>query len=492
MPDHVSKERLPAWGWAVIGGIGLIYLAALAIFFALMWDMRRNIDVVTDRLPTAMLGFERAIGYGGLIHNYKNHVLRSYEVGHADAAIENHDTAMQALDLVERIATDAGLDIRTAEIRATLDRYRDMIGAVGRAHAQGRAIDPVDPSAEMSDLPALEGLRAAHDQIAAALTREIEHRRGQIGVLTIVISALMLLLPAAGLTVLGLKRRSERAYVARIEALNSGLDRQNEQLEAANHALSVTNSELNEFAHAAAHDLRTPLRGIAHQAEYLVEAFRDRMDQEVTERLIHVQALCARLDRGMTLLLRYARLAPPVTVDMVDPVGVIEEIEVGIAPKLVASGGAIAIETALPPVRCKRFDLGVVLQKLIENGLTYNEATQKRIAIGFLPLARIDGEELRDLFYVRDNGIGIPPEHQDDVFVMFKRLHHDDAYGPGAGAGLSFAKKVVENYRGVIRMKSEPGAGSSVYFSFTPLQAQQEHSVQDAPTARKTLRAAGA
>lgn len=467
------QKREPAWAWAVIVGTGAFYVGALCVFLAMMWDVRRNIDVVGHRLPSAILAFERAIGYGGLIHNFKNHVLRPDEMTYGTAAIADHAAAIRALDEVEAVAAEAGLDIRTEDLRQTLDRYKDGIAAVDRMAAGGVTVPDIDELVRIADFPALQDLRSAHDEIAGAITLETAERQRQITIMAVVVSALMLLLPVTALTVLWMKRRAERMHVARIEALNTGLDRQNEKLEAANRALSATNAELNEFAHAAAHDLRTPLRGIAHEAEYLVEEFRDRMEQEVTERLIHIQALCKRLDSVMTILLRYARLAPPVHVDEVDPLGVIEEIEVGIAPQLAKSGGMITVETALPPVRCKRFDLGMVLQNLVENALTYNKAAQKEVAVGFLPQAEIGDEHLRDVFFVRDNGIGIDAEYHEDVFRMFRRLHHDDAFGPGAGAGLAYVKKVVENYCGVVRLRSEPGIGTSVYFSFTPQQAQR-------------------
>ncbi len=486
-----KMQGLP-WGWMVIGCFGLVYVGALGVFLVLLSDTRRDIDVVAQRLPAAMLSFERAIGYGGLIHNFKNHVLRSDEERFGVAAAANHDAALAALEEVEAVAAQAGLALQTADLRATLGRYRDMIAEVDRAASDGLPVDEIDERVRIPDLPALRDLRAAHDHVAAAIAGEVTDRRSKIAIMTIVITPLMLLLPAAALALLWLKRRSERGHVARIETLNAGLDRQNEKLEAANRALTAMNAELNEFAHAAAHDLRTPLRGIAHEAEFLVEAFRDRLEQDVTERLIHIQALCQRLDRVMAILLRYARLAPPVHVDEVDPLGVIEEIEVGIAPRLTGSGGIITVETVMPSVRCKRFDLGMVLQKLIENGLTYNKATSKEVAIGYLPQADIDGEVLQDVFYVRDNGIGIDAEHHEDVFRMFRRLHHDDAFGPGAGAGLSFVKKVVDNYGGWVRLLSEPGMGTSVYFSFTQQQPQQEERPQSEPVEPAPLRAVGA
>lgn len=480
MPDHAVRAREPAWGWAILFGIGLAYLVSIGFLLVLMWDLRKNMDVLTVRLPTAMLTFERSVGYGGLIHSFKNHVLRPGESRYARAAVTHYETAIQALDQVEHIAAETGLQIYTGEIRETLGRYRDGIDAVSDAHARGIPVAVTDLRVRIADHRALSDLRAAHDGISAALAEHIGNRKWQIELMIGVISLLMFLLPAGAMTMLHLRRQAERDYIAKIEALNAGLDRQNEKLAAANYSLSVSNSELNEFAHAAAHDLRTPLRGISYETDYMLDEFGDGLPQEVGERLLHVQALCGRLDSVMTLLLRYARLAPPSYVEAVDPRSVIDEIEAGMAGKLAATCGTIDVETELPTVGCKRFDLGMVFQKLIDNALTYNRSTEKQIAIGFLRRTILGDELLRDAFYVRDNGIGISSEHHDDVFRMFKRLHHDDAYGAGAGAGLSFVRKVVGNYGGIVRLVSEPGAGTTVYFSF----CRQEGNLDDGSRAR--------
>jgi light-regulated signal transduction histidine kinase (bacteriophytochrome) len=171
--------------------------------------------------------------------------------------------------------------------------------------------------------------------------------------------------------------------------------------------------------------------------------------------------------------------------------GVIRDLEVGFGPRLASAGGAINVETELPPVRCKRFDLGTVFQKLIDNALTYNKSEEKEVAIGFLARVQLEGEELNDVFYVRDNGIGISLEYHEEVFRMFKRLHHDEDYGPGAGAGLSFVKKVVANYGGFVRLVSAPGEGTTVYFSFCRQFMQAQQVTEGRPTQLVPFRSVG-
>ena len=74
-------------------------------------------------------------------------------------------------------------------------------------------------------------------------------------------------------------------------------------------------------------------------------------------------------------------------------------------------------------------------------------------------------EAAETIFFVRDNGIGIPPEHQETIFAIFRRLHAPDRFGGGTGAGLTSVRKILERHDGRVWVESTPGAGSTFYFT---------------------------
>lgn len=230
--------------------------------------------------------------------------------------------------------------------------------------------------------------------------------------------------------------------------------------------LQEARDKLSEFAYIASHDLKAPMRGLANQAQFLIEDHGNALEPEARRRLDRIQELCGRLDRLISTLLDYSRLGRSKARETVDPVKVVGGIKSTLTEMLDEKSAEITIETPLPEIHANPADVATVFQNLIVNGLTYNDAEEKTVAIGYLDEVVIDGQALRHVFYVRDNGIGIGAEFHRDVFKMFKRLNQPEAYGDGTGAGLAFAQKVVDGSGGRIALVSAPGKGSTFYVSF--------------------------
>jgi light-regulated signal transduction histidine kinase (bacteriophytochrome) len=105
-----------------------------------------------------------------------------------------------------------------------------------------------------------------------------------------------------------------------------------------------------------------------------------------------------------------------------------------------------------------RVRLHELFENLIINAVKYNDKAEKWIEIGY-------EEQAPTVFFVRDNGIGIEPRYHEIIFRIFKRLHTSDQFGGGTGAGLTIAKRIVERHGGRMWLESEPGQGSTFYFT---------------------------
>jgi signal transduction histidine kinase len=168
--------------------------------------------------------------------------------------------------------------------------------------------------------------------------------------------------------------------------------------------------------------------------------------------------MCDRLEIQIGDLLTYyrvGRMSPSVA--RVDLTAVVDAQVAALRPMLERRHGAVRVRGPLPAVDGHPVLLGMVFGNLIANGLKYNRSARPVVEIG---LVAADPSTI----YVRDNGIGIAEEHHEAIFAMFRRLHGRKEY-EGSGAGLAIVRKIIDAYGGRIWLESEPGRGSTFFFS---------------------------
>ena len=255
-----------------------------------------------------------------------------------------------------------------------------------------------------------------------------------------------------------------------------------EHLAAANAELAHSNAELDAFAYVAGHDLKEPLRAINKYAHQLLENAQAGRAHD-TERVDWLLRLTVRMDTLLDALLHYSRVGR-LSLDFVDtdlgPV-LVEAIEM-LGARMAESKIEVRIPRPLPAAHCDRVRVREVLANLISNAAKYTDKSQPWVEIGYIgihdearPASTLSDARDDTIFYVRDNGIGIEARHKDLVFEIFKRLHSHDAFGGGTGAGLTIARKMVEQHTGRLWFDSQPGMGSTFYFTLpagvTPLRS---------------------
>jgi two-component system, chemotaxis family, sensor kinase Cph1 len=253
------------------------------------------------------------------------------------------------------------------------------------------------------------------------------------------------------------QRVSERTETLRIQA--DELTRKNEELKR-------RNSQLDDFAHIAAHDLKEPLRSISMHISILLEESGPALDEESSHRLYWLAKLTGRMEQLVADLLRYSNLEyMGQTAETVDLMDVMAGLEATLADALQMRNARILVPEPLPTVRGSRVLLTSLFHNLITNGTKYNDAPEKIVEIGSVPSAAGSEPVGFDVFYVRDNGIGIDEQFHEEIFRLFKRLNSEKTSGKGTGAGLTFVKKIVEIHGGRIWLTSRSGKGATFYFT---------------------------
>jgi light-regulated signal transduction histidine kinase (bacteriophytochrome) len=246
-----------------------------------------------------------------------------------------------------------------------------------------------------------------------------------------------------------------KAEVARAK---NHLEVANRQLSQHAEALSRSNEELQRLAYALSHDLQAPLRQVATFTNLFVRRNARILDSESTNLAQWIVSGVQRMESMITGLLDYAAA----TVDEDKHVstncqGAVAQVLEDLRNVIAASGTVITFD-ALPIVHVNEDRLIQVFSNLIGNAIKYRGDRRPEIHIS----ATDNGKEWS--FKVKDNGIGIEMKHADEIFGLFKRLHSTDEYA-GSGIGLAVCKAVIERQGGRIWVDSEPGKGSTFFFT---------------------------
>lgn len=251
-----------------------------------------------------------------------------------------------------------------------------------------------------------------------------------------------------GLTLAGANERLEERVRARTS-----------ELERAVGELKRSNEDLQQFAYAASHDLKEPLRKIASFLELLQRDRAPKLDDQARVWIGHAVSGAERLAGLVDDLLEYAQVgrddAPPFPVDLG---AAAREALDGLAAAIAEAGAEVRIGR-LPTVPGRAVQMRQLLQNLLSNALKFRDPARPLVVEVF---ARRDGDAWA--VSVRDNGIGIEPEHHERIFGVFKRLHPADKY-PGTGVGLALARRIAQRHGGRLTVDSRPGEGST--FTFT-------------------------
>lgn len=236
------------------------------------------------------------------------------------------------------------------------------------------------------------------------------------------------------------------------------------------HALRRTNDQLQQFAYAAAHDLQEPLRNISLSLGLTKKRLMPNIEAGVSDLLDSATQGAQRMHEMVRDLLAYSKIShtdgpwPLISAQEAAAIAV-ENLDATIR----AASAQVMLDK-LPAVRMQDIHLVQIFQNLIGNGLKYGGAAPPSIHIG----AESCGPVCK--LWVRDNGIGIPPEFQERVFGLFKRLHAKDV--PGTGVGLALCKRIIEFYGGEIWFESDGKNGTSFFFT-VPSAGMVDHVVSD-------------
>jgi PAS domain S-box-containing protein len=222
--------------------------------------------------------------------------------------------------------------------------------------------------------------------------------------------------------------------------------------------LSRSNTELQQFAYVASHDLQEPLRMVANFTQLLAERYSARLDPDAQEFIGFAVEGATRMQTLIRDLLMLSRVE--MRGENFEVVRLDEALGQAVANLQMAirENGALVSHDELPTVLADSTQMAQLFQNLIGNAIKFRSERPALIHISAVRTGKAW------TFSVRDNGIGFEPECADRIFAPFQRLHTRDKYD-GNGIGLGICRKIVERHHGKIWAESKPGGGSTFFFT---------------------------
>lgn len=313
-----------------------------------------------------------------------------------------------------------------------------------RAHAVGRHVSFLVPEHRRDEL------ERVHAQVRAGATiRGLETERIRADGQTVWVSLTVAPIIGDGGSVVGMSAiaRDVTEHVALRE-------------ERARYALELerSNRDLEQFAYVASHDLQEPLRMVTSFLQLLARRYEGHLDETADQYIGFAVDGAQRMRRLIDDLLSYSRVGTRGNpFERVDLAAVTRNVLQDLAEAIKDAEATIEVG-AMPVVDGDPSQLGQVLQNLIGNALKFHGDDPPRLHVH---------AEVVDSTYVvtvEDHGIGIPPEHNERIFIIFQRLHGRDEY-PGTGMGLAISKKIVERHGGRLWVEAPDHPGTAMRFS---------------------------
>ncbi len=516
---RTGQAPAPAAGWrwplgriitAAMTLVGAVLVAAIAASSIALGGLDSARDRVVNVLdPAALHGsllysalLDQETGLRGYLLSAQQPFLQPYTSGVGDEQAQ-----LQTLRPLLAGFPGARADLATAVRRASHWRSAYAVPAIAQVSATGRPLTGGDVATGKAEFDAVRAPLAAFQRAIAVrrrtATAQLRSASDELEAIAIA-SAVALLIVLVGLG-LGLRLAATRP-LARLAAdarevadgdfehevdpsgprevhtLAVDVDRMRQRvlrelsavlaanvaLETRAHELERSNSELEQFAYVASHDLQEPLRKVASFCQLLQRRYVGQLDARADQYIEFAVDGAKRMQALIDDLLAFSRVGRfDRELMLVSCANALSQARVNLAAEI-RSTGAVIESAPLPSVRAEFTLLTSVFQNLIGNAIKFRSDQP--------PVVRISVTRQDDgfwLFSVADNGIGIEREYAERIFVIFQRLHSRSDY-EGTGIGLAMSRKIIEHYGGLIWLDSAYQGGANFCFTLPVAPAEDE------------------
>lgn len=461
----------------------LIFFITLEVLIAFDYIARQS-ELRSKRsfFYSSVIALQNEIGYVGLIHNFKNAILRPDDTNYIESALVNYEAALQYVGAIEREGSDVLGNLKMTETRIMLDAYRDRIERLPTLLSQNLTISEIDGNLRFDDEPSHTEIETVALSVKGRLEEQMSallSSRLRFGLITLVI----LLLTLTGIIRFFFKEqqtglllsqktnaeleknktqlmRSQNALLSLMEDVKA----QTNQTSELNAQLIVKNREMEQFIYTVSHDLKSPLVTIAGFTQKVLQNLSSDTNEKEIRWLNRIKDNAAHMETLLSELLELSKIVQQEIEKTNVDVGSLVDKPLGVLEQSISdSGASITIEKMLLPIYANERLLGECIQNLLTNAINYRDKDRPlTITIGTVKSKLPNSELPATSLFIEDNGIGISSKYQKLVFGIFERLEQ----GQGTGVGLTIVKTIMDKHKGDIDLKSEAGKGCRFTLTF--------------------------
>ena len=455
----------------------LLFFITLEVLIALDYVVQQR-ELRTQRVKVyrALIKLEDQIGYVGLIHNFKNAIIRPENDTYRQKALTNYHAALKQVELIEQQGKIILGQLHMTHTRAMLIAYYSRLLELPELLKTTTNIKELDDYLRYDDNPSHSEITQISDKLSLELENHISDTlfRSMKAALFTFIALFITLIAIIRYFFLEQHKALEES-----ERLNSQMEQhktdilrsqsvllsvmedveqEKQQTLALNHKLQNKNKEMEQFIYTVSHDLKSPLVTINGFSNLLKKELADTLTEKQAHRLNRISENVEKMEDLLTDLLDLSKIVQQEVTKTKLALGEIIEAQCQLLENEIHESGAqLNIAKNLHDIFANERLLAQCLSNLISNAIRYREVTRPLI----IDISTSTNEN-STMLHIQDNGIGIDPKYHELVFAIFERLEST----VGTGVGLTIVATIMEKHHGHITINSNVNEGCCFTLEF--------------------------
>ncbi|MBA6349870.1 MULTISPECIES: ATP-binding protein [unclassified Colwellia] len=455
----------------------LLFFITLEVLIALDYKSKQK-DMREQRVSvySAIIEMQSQIGYVGLIHNFKNAILRPNQPHYRADAFENYRKANIQLDKLEVQGALILGQLNMLAVRDMLVAYKERLSLLPALTEKNMSISEVDNYLRYDDEPSHIEIKVVADKIAILLEDKMSdllHHSLKSGFIVLVALLLTLVViirfffkdqqkALAQSTMLNIKMEGHKVDMARSQAIllsmMEDVEKERRQAIKLNKKLVNKNKEMEQFIYTVSHDLKSPLVTISAFSHKLQLELVDKLTEKQAYRLSRIIENVDNMERVLTDLLDLSRIVQQaIETSEINVKQVVEQQSAVLEEGLLKANATINLADNLHTINANERLVSEGILNLLSNAIRYRDPATPLLIDIFTSQTK-----LSTTIHIKDNGIGIDSKYHKLIFGIFEKL----SATKGTGVGLTIVKTIMDKHNGKVLLTSALGEGCCFSLEF--------------------------